>query len=680
MALPWLKETAVRDYLEYRFPGATLPRHFVQLVHQRTDGNPLFMVNVADHLVERGVLGQQDSQWVLTREQDASEMGLPATLRQGIEAQIARLPARQQALLEVASVAGIEFSTATVAAGLLEEQETVEQYCEQLARQGRFLRVKGLASWPDGSTATQYEFLHALYQETFYERIAVGRRVLFHQRIGVRLEAGYGEETSAIAAELAMHFERGRDYRRAVQYLGQAAEKVIQRSAHQEAISLLTKGLTLLSTLPDTPARAQQELRLQLALGASLMAIKGYTAPEVEQTYSRARVLSRQLGESQQFFSVLAGLCGFYLLSGALHTAYEFGEQLLALAQQEEHPALLAEAHRMLGAALFWQGESVRARGHFEHGIAIYDPQKHRSHSFHFVINTGVACRAYAAWALCLLGYPEQALERSQEALALARDLKDHHGLAFALSIASQVHKLRSEEDTASERADEVIALSSEREFAQFLAIGKLFRGRISGEGQQSEEEGVQMRQEMVALQARGMKLVQPVFLTLQAEACQRSGQAEEGLNLVTTALAAVDENGERMYEAELHRLRGQLVLQSGVQSPTSKSQANQKSKACPERSRRSKNQKSEITDPRSLTPDPQGEAEACFHKAIDIAKRQQAKSLELRATISLARLWRSQSKHHAARNMLSEIYHWFTEGFDTKDLREAKALLEELK
>ena len=521
------------------------------------------MVNVADHLVERGVLGRQDGQWVLTREHAASEIGLPATLRQVIETPIARLSAPQQAILEVASVAGMEFSTATVAAGLGEEQEAIEQGCEQLARQCRFLRAKGLASWPDGAAATQYEFLHALYQETFYERIAVGRRIGLHQRIGARLETGYGEQASAIAAELAMHFERGRDYRRAVQYFGQAAEKVIQRSAHQEAISLLTKGLTLLLTLPDTSERAQQELRLQLALGTSLMATKGYAAREVEHAYSRARVLSRQLGDSQQLFRVIAGLSGFYLLSGSLHTAYEFGEQLLALAQQERHPTLLAEAHRMLGAALFWQGELVRARAHLEHGIAIYDPQEHHVYTFRFVINNpGVACRAYAAWTLCLLGYPEQALERSQGAIALAQALPDHHGLAFAFTVASQVHKLRGEKQTALERADEVIALSSKLGFAQFLALGKIHRSHALVEDGRSEEEIRQMRQETEELKTRGMRLVQPVLLALRADACWKSGQAEEGLKLVTTALAAVNENGERMYEAELYRLQGELTLQ----------------------------------------------------------------------------------------------------------------------
>lgn len=305
LALTWLPEPAMSAYLEQRFPGAPFPSDFVQLLHQRTEGNPLFMVNVADHLVERGVLGRQNGQWVLMQEQAASEIGLPATLRQVIEAQIARLPAPHQAMLEGASVAGMDFSTAAVAAGLGEAQEAVEQYCEHLARRGRFLRAKGLAEWPDGTAATQYEFLHALYQETFYERIAVGRRVTVHQRIGARLEAGYGEQTSTMAAELAMHFERGRDYRRAIQYFGQAAEKVIQRGAHQEASSLLTKGLTLLSTLPDAPERAQQELRLHLALGTSLMATKGYTAREVEHAYSRAGVLSRQLGDSQQLFRVI---------------------------------------------------------------------------------------------------------------------------------------------------------------------------------------------------------------------------------------------------------------------------------------------------------------------------------------------------------------------------------------
>lgn len=257
-------------------------------------------------------------------------------------------------------------------------------------------------------------------------------------------------------------------------------------------------------------------------------------------------------------------MSGFYLLGGALHTAYEFGEQLLALAQQEGHPTLLAEAHRMLGAVFFWQGELVRARGHFEHGIAIYDPQEHRAHTFHFVINNpGVACRAYAGWTLWNLGYPVQALERSQQAITLAQALKDHHGLAFALSFANQVHRLCGEAHTALERANALVALSSKLRFAQFLAIGKIARGHALAEQGQGEEEIAQMRQETAALRARGMKLIQPLFLGLQADACWKSGRAEEGLNVVATALAAVDENGEHMYEAELYRLKGELTLQN---------------------------------------------------------------------------------------------------------------------
>jgi predicted ATPase len=416
-----------------------------------------------------------------------------------------------------------------------------------------------------------------------------------------------------------------------------------------EAISNFTKGLELLKTLTATPQRAQQELTLQIALGVPLTAIKGYAALEVEKTYNRALALCQQVGEAARLFPVLSGLWRFSLLRAELPLARELAEQRMRLAQQAQDAALLLGAHWALGATLLWQGEISLAREHLEQGIALYDPQQHRFLAFVYGMDIGMTCRIHTAWVLWLLGYPDQDLQRSHEAITLAQELSHPYSLSFALEFTADLHQFRREWRLAKERAEAAMALSAEQGFAMRLSRAAILRGLALAEQGHIEEGIAQMRQSLDAYRETGAKLGEPYFLALLAKAYGKVGQVEEGLSVVAEALAAVDKAGERFYEAELYRLRGELTLQ----------QANQKSK---------------ITD-----PDPQCEAEACFLKAIEIAQKQQAKSLELRATTSLARLWQQQGKKQEAHEMLSEIYNWFTEGFDTADLREAKVLLAEL-
>lgn len=414
-----------------------------------------------------------------------------------------------------------------------------------------------------------------------------------------------------------------------------------------EAIRHLTKGLELLQTLPGTPERTQQELTLQIALGMPLILTKGHAAPEVETTYARALELCRQVGETPQLFSVLVGLRRFYFVRGQLQTAHELGEQLLSLAQGVQDPGLLAWAHVMLGEALLCLGEFVVAREHLEQGIALYDSKQHRSLAFLYGNDTGVACLSRMAQALWFLGYPDQALKRGHEALTLAQKLPHPFSLAFALYFAAVVYQYRREGQAAQERAEAAIALSSEQGFLALLTQGTMLRGWALAKQERREEGIEQMRQGLAASQATGRGLTRPYDLALLAEAYGEKGQTEAGLTVLAEALAVVGRTGERMYEAELYRLKGELTLQqSSVQG---------------------------------LASNVQKEAEECFWKAIEVARRQSAKSLELRATTSLVRLWQSQGKQQEAHQMLSEIYGWFTEEFDTADLKEAKALLEEL-
>jgi predicted ATPase len=350
LPLAYLTEAAVGEYLAERFRKSPLPTELTRLIYQRTDGNPLSMVNAVDYVVGQELVVQTDGGWELKGAD--IQVGVPGTLRQMVEQQIERLRPAQRRVLEVASVAGAEFSAAAVAAGMEEEAVAVEEQCEELGRHGHFIQAKGIQEWPDGTLASQYRFVHALYREVLYERVAAARRVQLHRLIGTRLEAGYAEQAGEIAAELAVHFGRGRDTQRAVQYLGQAGENAARKSAHREVIAHLTKGIDLLKTLPDTPERARQELPLQLALGGPLIATTGYTTLETRAAFGRARELCQQVGETPQLFTALSGLQSFYLVRAEYQTARELAEQGLGLAQHSQNPTLLMAARLGMGTIL----------------------------------------------------------------------------------------------------------------------------------------------------------------------------------------------------------------------------------------------------------------------------------------------------------------------------------------
>ena len=373
LPLGGLGPAAVAAYLAQREELAGAAREAVAaVVYRRTEGHPLFMVQVVDYLVQQGPLPGVPPDGAGA--EGALDLEVPQGLKDLLEAQLGRLGATEQQVLEVGSVAGAEFVVASVAAGAQMAPAAVEAACEALARQGQFLEDRGLAEWPDGTVSGRYGFRHALYQEVVYQRIGAWRRTRLHRLLGARDEAGYGMRASEIAAALAMHFERGGDAQQAVPYRQQAAEQALRRCAYPEAHAHLTSALALLATLPETPARRQAELRLQLTLGVVLLATRGYAAPEVEQVYARALALCQEGGDPSQQFAALRGLWNCALVQTKLQQARELGEHLLTLAQRQDDQALLALAHRALGTTWFWLGDFPRARGHLEHGIALATP------------------------------------------------------------------------------------------------------------------------------------------------------------------------------------------------------------------------------------------------------------------------------------------------------------------
>jgi DNA-binding winged helix-turn-helix (wHTH) protein/tetratricopeptide (TPR) repeat protein len=470
LRLELLSEAAVGACLAARFAGYEAPPGLIRLLYQHTDGQPLFLVQVVEAWVQQGWVQEVDGQWTVPVGIEELAATIPENVRQMIEQQFDGLSAAEQRWLEAASVVGVEFSAAAVAAGVEESLEPVEEGCEALARRGQFLRGSDVEAWPDGTLAGRYGFLHALYQQVVYNRLPIGRRLRLHRRIGERLEACYGERAGEQAAVLAMHFASGRDVPRAVRYLQQAAENAAQRHAHHEVVALATKGLELLATLPDTPARTQQELDLHMALGPVLMAIKGHAAAEVEQTYTRALALCQQLGETPQRFPALSGLWRFYQDGGRLATAREVAAQLLSLAQRQHDTTRRMVAHVSLGNTLAWMGAFTAARPHLEQGIALTDPEAQQTLALRYGQAPGVQCLYYAARTLWCLGAPDQGLARSQAACTLARELEHPPSLAAALYFAARLHLLRGEAHAAREQAEATIALATAHTIRQWLA------------------------------------------------------------------------------------------------------------------------------------------------------------------------------------------------------------------
>ena len=616
----------VRAMVEEVAARNALSDETIATVVERTGGVPLFVEELT-----RAVLKSGNSR--LTGRE------IPATLHDSLMARLDRLGSAKE-VLQVGSVIGSEFSYELLHAVHPIADEYLQRALGSLG-DAELLYVRGLA--PEAT----YQFKHALICDAAYEALLRSRRKELHSRIAEVLIRQFPERVASAPELLARHYTEAALIAKAIPYWQRAGQRAIERSANMEAVSHLTNALEMLKTLPESPSRAQQELELQVTLGVPLMLTKGYAAPEVERVYGRARELYQQVGESPQFFPMLFGLWAFYSVRAEYNIASQLGEQLVSLAQSTQDSSLLTEAHAALGNTSSFLGELVLARGHLEQAIALYDPQQQRSHAFVYGQDPGVHSLSYATLVLWLLGYPDQARKRSLEAFALAQRLSHPYSLAFALIHVLYVHRFSWELKATEERANELLALSTEHGFPITLAVGAAHQGWALSEQGLGEEGIIRILQGIDTWRATGSTLFfQPFLLAMLAEAYGKAGFPEHGLTMLAEALAIVNKTGERFWEAELYRLKGELTLQCEV---------------------------------RGLQFKIQDEAEECFRKAIDIARRQSGKSLELRATTSLARLLAQQGHSDEARAMLGEIYGWFTEGFDTADLKEAKALLDEL-
>ncbi|MCK1620764.1 adenylate cyclase [Bradyrhizobium sp. 159] len=610
--------------------GKALPPAVLDQIVAKTDGVPLFVEELTRTVLEANLLRDEGDHYALAG--PLPPMAIPTTLQESLLARLDRLaPAREVA--QVAAAIGREFSHELLVMTTALPESELQAALDDLVGSSLVFR----RGQPPQAT---YNFKHALVQDAAYATLVRAKRQRLHARIAAALEQHLPETVQAQPELLAHHYMEAGLAEPAIDYWLRAGQSEIARSATAEAITQLTKGLELIPALADDAARWRRELELQVALGVALMAAKGWAAPEVGRTNARARDLCERLGDTLRLFPVLYGEWVFHVVRAELEAGRTAGENLLRRAQEQNDAAAETIGNRIVGTAELLRGELVAARAHLERTLAIYDRAVHRSLAFLFAQDPSVAGLSVLSWGLFALGYPEQAKARSEEALTDAKELSHRNTLGYALLYGCILSQLRQDQDEARDRANALIALAAEQDSPHFLGAGVIIRGWTLGEAGNFGAGIAQIREGLAMWQATGAGFLVPYFRSLLAEVHGRSGAVDEGLDLVTEALARVEETGERWFEAELHRMMGELMLR--------------------------------------LPKADASTAEARFGHAAATAREQRAKLWELRAATRLARLWTEQGRRGEAHNLLTPLYSQFTEGFGTPDLQAARAILQE--
>ena len=614
-----------------------LPAEIAQQVVERTDGVPLFVEELTKSVLETGVLREGHDRFELTA--PLRRLQIPHTLYDSLMARLDRLGAAK-GVAQLGAVYGRHFPYTILEALAPLDATTLLRALDQLVK-AELVHQRGV---PPQAT---YAFKHALIQETAYQSLLKSTREHYHDQIAQALLDHEPDMVEQQPELLAHHYTQAGLPEQAVPYWQRAGRRAVERSAYAEGIAHLTTGLTLLPMLPETTGRAQQELALRTILGPALMTVKGYGDPEVAQTYERARHLCHQLGDTRRFLPVLLGLGTFHLVRAEYHTARKIAEQGLCLAASGTNTGRLLQAHLALATALCFLGETTAARDHLLKGSALDDAQDTTWRPAPGASDPRVGCRAFAAIVLWPLGYPEQAQHYGQAALQRAEALQHPISLAAALAWTCLVSHYVRDVQRVRERADAALAIATQQGVPSFGALATVLRGWALAMQGHGDEGRLQLLQGLTAYRAAGGEVGRSFLLAMLAEAWAKGNMPEAGLGVLDEALAHVNQTDERWWEAELYRLKGELVLQSGVGR-------------CP-----------------SSLGALSSEAETCFHRALEVARQQQTKSWELRAVMSLARLWQAQGKRPEAYHMLRTLYDEFTEGLDTPDLQEAQTLLD---
>ena len=583
-------------------------------------------------LAEEGAFSGERGTYRL--ETTPSELHISPTVQGVLAARIDRLAPDEKALLQQLAVIGRQFPVSLI-------KQVVSLTKDEVYRLLFALQAKEFLYEQPAFPEVEYLFKHALTQEVAYGTVLQEQRKVLHEQTGRAIEQLYQDKVDEHYSALAHHYSRTENAHQAVTYLHLAGQQAAQRSAYEEAVKLLTQAIGLVQQQPATADHRQQELALHTTLGPMLVVTKGYAALETERVYTRAHALCEQVGDATQLFPIVWGLHGLYITRADYRRGQDYGEQLLALAHRLPDPSLVVWANRALGEVALMRGEFSAAVAYGETHVAVGDLEQRRVQAGVYGEDPVSEPLAFYSHGLFVRGYPDRAQRKIQEALMSARELAHGYSMAFTTGFTAWQYVYRREPEKAKEHAEATVRLATEQGVPFWRAVGTIFRGWALGIQGQVEAGVGQIREGLAAYQATGAVEANTCWLALLAEVYGRGGHMEEGLAAVAEALAFVDRTDERFYEAELHRLKGILLLQ----------------------------------DSKDYHP----EAASCFRKALHVARQQEAKSFELRTATSLARLWQQQGKANKARDLLAPVYDWFTEGFDTADLKDAKALLEEI-
>jgi predicted ATPase/DNA-binding winged helix-turn-helix (wHTH) protein len=665
LALHDLTEDGVRSYLQARFRGSDFPPALARLIHAHTDGNPLFMVAVVDHMLSRGYILDTAPGWALSAPPEKIDLGIPDDVRLMIENQHSGLSPADRALLEAASVAGNDFTALVVAAGLGGEVGDAEMRCEAFVRARRFLRIAGHVEWPDRSVARRYAFTHELYRQVVYAAIPEGHCMRLHQRIGQALEAAYGARQMDIAPQLAIHFERSHDDARALHYLEAAAAHARLRFASREAIGYLETALALVALLPDGDERRRRELELRLSLGAALSDIHGFASERVRDNYERAAELCAVVGNTAQLFGTLYARWYLHLIRAERKAATALAAELNKLARR-----LQAVEYRVLADSVLMR--TALYEGRFADAVHLVQRRLSRQRHWRPTATTAaygpdplIVSISNSAIGLWFLGYPERAQTTARAAVTRAREYSHPFTLSAVLMHAALSVLLCRNTAEGTALAEQAVSLSAEHGFAFWNAFASVLRGWAFIQRGHVREGCADVERALDAMQTTGTRLFSAFAYAFLAEGRLRAGALADGLAAADAGLAVAQATIDRAYEPELWRLKGELLLRQ-VDSRQSKVQSSRGARDRPLNSR--------------LPTVDFSEAERCLQRALKLARAAQAKSLELRAATSLARAWQGRGRSTEARKVLGGICKWFGAQSGSPDLVEARALLAELK
>jgi DNA-binding winged helix-turn-helix (wHTH) protein/tetratricopeptide (TPR) repeat protein len=640
----YLSETAVTEYLADRFPDHRFPPRLSQLIHRNTGGNPLFVTAIVDDLLQDQFIDKDGDHWHLQEELDEVSAWRSGSLRQAIEGQLARLSPAEQRVLEAAAIAGVEFTADLVAAALGTEAGEVEDHCDELARRRQVLRSATADSSPDVRGSSRYAFSHDVYRAAALDRTSPNRRRRWYQRIAEKMAADCGEDLDEVATELAYYFEHANLPLEAAHYCALAGDRAIRRFVNLEAIAHFRRGIELLRKAPASERHDALELRLQVGLALPLTATQGYGTDEVAAVISRAQDLSQKLGDGAQTFGALRGLYQLLMGRGDYQATLDLCDNLDRVAEREREPAFVIEALRMRGISAFFLGRLPDAQDALKQSLLVSNRQDRSSSQISAIAeDPDISAKSILALVLWMLGYPDQALQLGREAVATARKLSIPYSMAIAHCFLALLMRFLRDVAATLEQANSAIAICEGNGFALWRAQASLGRGwAVAMQGRVAA--GIK---EIHAALAPFATVGASGSIAKLADVCLHAKKTQQGMQAVDEALRLVRDHSERTWEAELYRLRGELLVQ----------QAN--AKGAGKRSERDVK-----------------EAEECFATAIARARDSASKSFELRAAMSLYRLSRQKDKHKEARRILAEVYDWFTEGLSTPDLTDARHLL----